>query len=281
MTTTLKILASAAALLSAAACAGPDIDKLRAAPQASDPFNRTLVREYLKFAVTEADEMDDWADASHFARKGLRAAHGQTTAPEKLSVWRLPASHTGPIAKARLRLVKVLDGGARSADSERAAIAQARFDCWVEQQEENFQPDDIAACRDRFFAELKVLERRPTAAPANAALGANGRYVVFFDHNAVTVGKTSAPVIAAAAAQAKRARARALVVGGHADRAGPRGYNAILSQRRADAVRAALIRAGLRPERISVTAYGEHLPLVPTADGVREPKNRRAEIVLH
>jgi outer membrane protein OmpA-like peptidoglycan-associated protein len=31
---------------------------------------------------------------------------------------------------------------------------------------------------------------------------------------------------------------------------------------------------------ISVAAFGESRPLVPTADGVREPQNRRVEIVL-
>ena len=60
----------------------------------------------------------------------------------------------------------------------------------------------------------------------------------------------------------------------------PRPTTHRLSQRRADAVRAALIRAGMRPERVSVIARGESAPMVATGDGVREPRNRRAEIVL-
>ena len=67
---------------------------------------------------------------------------------------------------------------------------------------------------------------------------------------------------------------------GHADRSGTPQYNQRLSQRRADAVAAELVRQGVSRNEIMVTAFGESRPLVPTADGVREPQNRRVEIVL-
>lgn len=281
MISTVKILASAAALLVTAACAGPDIERLRATPLQGDPFSRTLAREYLKFATVEAYEMYDDADARHFARKGLRAARGLPTAPERIADWRLPPTKVKPIADARKRLVKALDAGARASDSERAAIAQARFDCWVEQQEENFQPDHIAACRDRFFAALSDIERTGGAGkPDTNAVLRDSRYLVFFSHDTAAVDGRARRVIRAVAAAARQIGARGLLVAGHADRSGVESYNASLSQRRADAVRAALIGAGMRPERVSVTAHGESAPMVATADGVREPRNRRAEIVL-
>lgn len=281
MISTVKILAGAVALLATAACAGPDIERLRATPLEGDPFTRTLAREYLKFATYEAYEMFDDADARHFARKGLRAARGLPTAPERTADWRLPPARIKPIADARKRLVKALDAGARAADSERAAIAQARFDCWVEQQEENFQPDHIAACRDRFFAALSDIERSAGAGkPDTNAVLRDSRYLVFFSHDTAAVDDKARRVITAVAAAARQVGARGLLVAGHADRSGADSYNASLSQRRADAVRAALIRAGMRPERVSVTAYGESAPMVATGEGVREPRNRRAEIVL-
>ena len=57
-------------------------------------------------------------------------------------------------------------------------------------------------------------------------------------------------------------------------------YNQRLSQRRADAVAAELVARGVPRNIITVQAFGESRPLVPTADGVREPQNRRVEIVL-
>ena len=53
-----------------------------------------------------------------------------------------------------------------------------------------------------------------------------------------------------------------------------------LSQRRAEVVAAELVRQGVSRDEIGVTAFGESRPLVPTADGAREPQNRRVEIVL-
>ena len=65
----------------------------------------------------------------------------------------------------------------------------------------------------------------------------------------------------------------------HADRSGPSAYNRRLSQRRAEAVAAELVRHGIRTEQIAFRAFGETRPLVPTRDGVRETQNRRVEIV--
>jgi opacity protein-like surface antigen len=67
---------------------------------------------------------------------------------------------------------------------------------------------------------------------------------------------------------------------GHADRSGTPQYNQRLSERRAQAVAAELERRGVARSNMAIQAFGESRPLVPTADGVREPQNRRVEIVL-
>ena len=54
----------------------------------------------------------------------------------------------------------------------------------------------------------------------------------------------------------------------------------VLSQKRADVVASELVRLGVSKQAIYVTANGETKPIVPTADGVREPQNRNVEIVL-
>jgi outer membrane protein OmpA-like peptidoglycan-associated protein len=70
-------------------------------------------------------------------------------------------------------------------------------------------------------------------------------------------------------------------VTGHADRSGSDAYNMALSLRRANAVKDQLVREGIAANQIVVVGRGESQPLVPTADGVREPQNRRVEIVLN
>jgi outer membrane protein OmpA-like peptidoglycan-associated protein len=66
----------------------------------------------------------------------------------------------------------------------------------------------------------------------------------------------------------------------HTDKSGPDDYNVKLSQRRADATKAYLAGKGVPDTAITTEAFGESRPLVETADGVREPQNRRVEITF-
>jgi OmpA-OmpF porin, OOP family len=70
------------------------------------------------------------------------------------------------------------------------------------------------------------------------------------------------------------------VIAGHADRSGPEAYNQALSERRAQSVAQALGQRGIPTSTMRVQGHGEADPRVRTADGVREPQNRRVEIVF-
>ena len=115
----------------------------------------------------------------------------------------------------------------------------------------------------------------PPAAPAPART-----YLVFFDWDRADLTARAREIIAEAAENSRRVQTTRIEVAGHADRSGSPQYNQRLSQRRADAVAAELVSRGIARSEIVVTAFGESRPLVPTADGVREPQNRRVEIVL-
>ena len=65
---------------------------------------------------------------------------------------------------------------------------------------------------------------------------------------------------------------------GHADRVGTDKANDALGLKRAERVRKILIQRGVPAERIVAASRGEREPLVQTADGVTEPRNRRVEI---
>ncbi|MCB4824778.1 OmpA family protein [Roseicella aerolata] len=120
-----------------------------------------------------------------------------------------------------------------------------------------------------------------TQAPAPAAAPSPARtYLVFFDWDRADLTDRAKQIIADAAGAARRVQTTRIEVAGHADRSGTVQYNQRLSQRRAEAVANELVRQGIQREEITVTAFGETKPLVPTADGVREMQNRRVEIVL-
>ncbi len=261
-----------------AACAS-DIQRVRSAEGTGSPFTRGLTQEYKDFSAFEADEMYDWTDAQHFARKGLLAAEGEVVQPEDLGNWDLPAERVDELTAARAKLVGLLDAGARDRVPEAAARAQVRYDCWVEQQEENHQADHIAACRDQFFAALAELE---TAAPAPAAAAPiqPETYVAYFDFDKSNIKPDAAQILDQAIAAAKAGGTPSISVTGHADRSGAEDYNLSLSLRRADAVREHLIAGGITAEQITVSGRGEAEPAVPTPDGVKEPRNRRVELIV-
>lgn len=254
------------------------IDTLRNTQGTGSPFTKALTDEYRQFTVSEADDMYDWPDASYFARKGLAAANGEVVLPEEPGNWWLPPNKVDEITQARARLMAALDGGARDKAPEIAARAQGRFDCWVEQQEENHQPADIAACRDEFFKALAQLEAKPQ--PAEQPATPPQTYIVYFDFDKSNITPAGQAVIDNVLSDAKAHGTPNISVVGHTDTAGPADYNLKLSLRRADSVRSALIRGGISADRITTAGRGETELAVPTKDGVPEAKNRRAEIIV-
>jgi OmpA-OmpF porin, OOP family len=122
-----------------------------------------------------------------------------------------------------------------------------------------------------------VSQAAPPVAPAPSTART---YLVFFDWNRADLTARAREIIAEAAQNSRRVQSTRIEVAGHADRSGSPQYNQRLSQRRADVVASELVARGVNRNEIGVTAYGESRPLVQTADGVREPQNRRVEIVL-
>jgi outer membrane protein OmpA-like peptidoglycan-associated protein len=61
---------------------------------------------------------------------------------------------------------------------------------------------------------------------------------------------------------------------------GDRRSNVALGLKRAQAVRAILVKAGLPPSLVDVTSHGEGDLLIKTRDNTPEPRNRRVEITV-
>ena len=121
----------------------------------------------------------------------------------------------------------------------------------------------------------------PMAAVASAQVPAasdRANFIVFFDWAKPEINRDAAEILDKVAAQYAGQPGEGLVLAGHSDRSGPAGANLRSSRKRAEAVRDYLAAHGVPANAISVQAYGEEQPIVPTEDGVREVQNRRVEI---
>ncbi len=117
----------------------------------------------------------------------------------------------------------------------------------------------------------------PVAAPAPAP---SRSYLVFFDWDKATLTDRARQIIKEAADNSTRVQYTRIEVNGYTDTSGTPQYNQGLSVRRAQAVAGELVRDGVPQGSIGMQGFGETHLLVPTGAGVREPQNRRVEIII-
>jgi OmpA-OmpF porin, OOP family len=236
-------------------------------------FNQGLRSGYLDFSDTLYDEYDV-TDFGHFAFKAVDSANGENVLPDRVESRKLVAADADELAAARARLMAALGQTGRKKAPSHAARAQTAFDCWLERTEAGDAAADIAACKGTFEDELAEVERVLTRD------GFGDAYLVFFAWDQVTLTPVALTVLDQVEQDYARGQPTRIVISGHADRSGSETYNLGLSERRASIVADTLSARGIPASSMTLEAFGETLPRVPTDDGVREPQNRRVEIIF-
>lgn len=214
--------------------------------------NLSLIAEYRYFHTGEADmRASNGASvgvnyATHTAMVGLRFRFGGSEAQAPVK-----ASTSAP------------------AGSGNAALSAARG------PKKTAEPRRLAPPGPEKKAEPAPLP----VAQAKAASSLRRTYVVFFAFDSAELQPEARGTVAEASDRAVKDGTAVIQLAGHADRSGPAAYNLELSRKRAINTAAEIRKRGVQ-SALEMEAYGETKPLVPTADGVAEPRNRRVEIVL-
>jgi OOP family OmpA-OmpF porin len=280
---------------------------LKGQPPAPVPFNAALQREYGALGE-EALAESDHQHADMYIRKGFAAGNGLETWPEDPRTWWLPRRAIAPLYEWHGKLLQVLPPN-RTARPAAAARAQAMYDCWVEEEHEDvwmrdltagvrmqenlYQPQDIAKCRNAFFCAMYEMgvpvpiqcvtaqdinfrfdqPRRPPGSRADLWPGGVERET-----------GSSAPngnAMLDALINAMDSNLNSTVqLKGHTDTVGGVAYNQALSERRALLIRTELTKAGVNPARITYRGVGKAELAVPTPDQRREVRNRRVSYSL-
>jgi len=284
-----------------------EVNALNKAQATGSPFTQQLTAEYKAFSNYLLKDMRDYADSVHFARKGLASATGENIMPEPVNDWDLNAAEITELSDARARLVSAFDRGAREIIPGKSAVAQSRYDCWIEQDEGSVNDTGKKGkldCKAQFAAaiqevEAAIPEQAPMPAPeapmvddsVPAPVGMmdaapqpmdskDAMYLVFFDWDSSIVGQGGASVLDAVVKEISNRGIKHVTVVGHTDRSGSDAYNEKLAMRRANAIKKELVSRGVSADMISVSGRGENELLVQTSDNVREPANRRGVITF-
>lgn len=283
----LVILLVGALALGACELPGTQLSKAEAVTPSGSQLDRDLYAGYLERSQAEYNE-GDYRSSDEFALEAMEAARGQDPGPLPVDHWQQPSDKVQELAQARERLVEALDSPAAEEMPAEVAKAQVHFDCWMQEQRvaENFQPEDIAWCRDGLYASLDKLETRNLALAAPAAAVAETeeevellKYTVHFDTDKSNLDSEAQAVLREAEAAAAKLPNAQIVLGGNADQAGPSGYNMALSERRATEVMNALVASGVEKSAITTEAFGDTNPVV-VSDNPHQRANRRVDIVI-
>ncbi len=273
-----KILAAGAAMSLVAACGTLDVNMARNAPNNGSDFAKALQAEYVGLAQAEYDEQD-WNDTSYFNEKAIAVAGGADVGPQEIAERDLPADRIPVLTAARERLVAALTAGGAMKAPAAAAKAQAGFDCWMQEQEENIQPDHIEACQKMFTAGIEEVEKA-LAVVEKPLPPVPGPYAIYFDYNSSSLNDAAAAVVAKAAKEGAEAKVKEVTVKGYADRSGSTAYNESIAYDRAYTVIQELQNQGLSAGNFVPQSLGEDANEVPTDDGKREARNRRVVIMF-
>ena len=276
-------LGTGAAALLLTGCVGLQLEVAKETAGTGDAFNSQLYKGYVALSQSEYDE-GDHIDSDYFADRAIAAAGGAATGPQPVAERRIPAEHVGELMTAHREISELLAEGAEKFP-KLAAIAQLSLDCWLQELEENRQPDHIAKCRNDFAFAKDALAAAltpppPPPKPKGPVARLFEKFTVLFDFDSAELTADGMKAVNKAVLSIDQHGVRRVTISGHADRSGPRKYNQTLSQQRAEVVAKALDDNSSTDLQgmIEIMAYGETRSVVPTKDGVREAKNRRVDI---
>lgn len=277
-----NILVVGLGTLALAGCAGTGLESAKDQSPSGSEFSKNLYNGYIDLSEGEYAEYD-FADSDVFAQKASLASEGTEVTPDEIADRDLPDDRVGVLSSSRERLMAAMAAGAAAKSPANAAEAQVMFDCWMQEQEENRQPDDIAACQAGFADAIAKVEadleepKAVAAAPTPAPTPESKSWVVYFDFDSAALSADAASKIAEAVTFAKSGDAKVSLTG-HTDRAGADDYNNLLSTERANAVAKAMGDQGLTVDEVQMISLGEKDPAVATIDDVKEPLNRRVVV---
>lgn len=240
-------------------------------------FNGFLAREYQKLTELEVNRDMNWTHAQRIAVKGAAAANGEDVQPWDPVNWNVADEDLADLQAGRTRLLAALDGNGRTTNPEACAKAQMHYDGWLEQSHDNdWGPGFAGVVQPNHVEEERAAFNDAIAQCEGRQIGASN-FTIYFGWDRFDLTSAAQAVINEIASFVG-GTGTGVSVSGHTDTSGSQAYNESLSAQRAATVADALSGLGVTVK--GTTAFGETALAIPTADGIREPLNRRVEVAI-
>jgi outer membrane protein OmpA-like peptidoglycan-associated protein len=252
-----KLLTGVGLTLALCACAS--------APQP----NAALESAHTAVTAAEADP-----NVSKYAALDLEAAKKDLAVADDAAAHHQDAQIAQPayMAAQNARLAQI--HAAAKADDARVAAGQAQRD-QIMLAARNREVQNVKDQRDQLQSEVDQLKATPTQRGLVLTLGD-----VLFDTGRAQLNSGADRKLDQLAQFLNEHKDRRVQIDGFTDSVGSDSYNEQLSQRRADAVKAALISRGIDPSRIGTEGYGKAYPVANNNDSGGRQLNRRVEVVI-
>lgn len=252
-------------LLFTAGCAlsppgNPSLDQARASYAAAQSDS-----DVLRYATPELDAASHTLGDAERARSPDEAAHLAYLAEQRSRIAR-------EIGHARAHEREALEARLKETEEQRDR-AQARI---TEIEQERDLNDRLAAEVRRLQRQVADLQARETQRGWILTLGSD----LLFDVGQAKLKPGGRHAIANLAHFMLQYPERGIVIEGFTDSSGAPRVNQRLSERRAAAVRQALVRGGIEPSRIIARGLGAAYPVASNDDPGGRQLNRRVEILL-
>ena len=262
-----------------AGCTGTELDKAAEMTPEADEHGTLLYDGYVKLSELEYNE-GDYKDSDLFAERAMMAGGGEKVAPQEISARELPVENLNDAAIARRKIIVALYNGAAEKYPREISEAQLGFDCWMQEQEEDFQQADIATCRQRYEVAIKRLGLEMTEKVGFTESSDENRLVfdVFFDFDSDKLSDNAQTHVAIVSSIISGYENPVVSVIGNADQSGTTNYNYELAGRRAESV--VSILESNKVEIDGVYNHADQAPAVDLPDKSPERLNRRVSIVV-
>lgn len=236
-------------------------------------FSSVLKAEYTNLAdfalkIEGEDEVGEY-----FLKKARKAYNIQKPLPISPDIVNVPSFAKPSLSRAYALLMDALESKNIPENEELLAMAQTRYDCWAIYRQAYRGENDYFACEEDFYLAISYLKM-----PHKTVSGE--QFNVYFASNSTALDAQSYEVVRQAAAKYHDSDGHTILLNGLTDSKGNIEENKTLAQRRALAVRNALLQNGVHLEDITLNAAGESEARKVEAQNMSDEELRRVEILF-